>query len=90
MPLVDQYRDEIKTNKNLGKLKMVNCLLKWWREGTHMFPTWSKMEQFYFCNPATSAPSKWIFIIAICLISNLRCRLKCKTDGMIFFVNRNL
>ena len=88
--LIDQYRDELEAYKKLPKRTMGNCPLKWWRDRNHRFPTLSKLAQINLCIPVASAPSRRIFSMASRLISNIRCRLLCKTDGMIFLINQNM
>ena len=85
--LIDQYRDELESNKKLQKLTMGNCPLIWWKERTYKFPNLSKLAQSHSCILATSALSEQIFSMAGRLISNFHCRLSCKTSGMIIFIN---
>ena len=80
---------EIPADANWSLLPEKFDILDWRKHTLSTYPRLSALAQKYFCCPATSVPSEWLFSSAGNLINKKRCCLKPENVDKLFFFHKN-
>ena len=73
----------------VGKKKVHNDPLVWWRQNRGRFPTLAKLAMKYLAVQATSAPSERVFSQASLMIRANRAHMGPEIAGKLLFVKMN-